>query len=178
LSPVCFGGGVLWWATSYAPSNLEKDACYKAAAKSGRTTEECKSFWEKTTSDPVATFTLVLAISTIGLWGATIALYFAGERQLKIARQGAEAADLNARAAIALQLPLIRIEPNNLGRETLQEEGKATTEACSIPCGRNRQSRPYESLPERDHLRMDSRRYVAGEAQLSLGGQIPAQQYT
>ena len=43
-------------------------------------------FWEKTTSDPVAMFTLVLAVSTIGLWAATIGLYFAGEKQFRLAR--------------------------------------------------------------------------------------------
>jgi hypothetical protein len=78
---------VLVWATSYSPTDPEKEACYQAAAKSGRSTEECKSFWEKTTSDPVAMFTLVLAVSTIGLWSATIGLYFAGERQFRLGRE-------------------------------------------------------------------------------------------
>ena len=71
---------VLGWATSYSPSEQEKNSCYQAAEKAGRTHEECKTFWERTTSDPIATFTLVLAISTIGLWVATIGLYVAGER--------------------------------------------------------------------------------------------------
>jgi hypothetical protein len=45
------------------------------------------AFWERTTSDPVAFFTLVLAVSTIGLGLATICLYRAGNRQLNLARQ-------------------------------------------------------------------------------------------
>jgi len=84
---------VLVWATSYAPTDPEKKACYQAAEKFGRSTEECKSFWEKTTSDPVAMFTLVLAFSTVGLWTATIGLYLAGERQLAHAQSESEAAE-------------------------------------------------------------------------------------
>ena len=38
------------------------------------------SFWTKTTDDPVAMFTLVLAVSTIGLWVATLWLYLGGEK--------------------------------------------------------------------------------------------------
>ena len=76
----------LGWLTSYAPTDPEKEACYQAAAKSGRSTDECKTFWEKATSDPVALFTLVLALSTLGLWGATIGLYRAGNRQFRLAR--------------------------------------------------------------------------------------------
>jgi hypothetical protein len=82
---------VLWvvflgWATSYSPNQQQKDACYQAAAKTGRSTEECKTFWEKTTSDPIATFTLVLAFSTGGLWIATIGLYLSGKRELDFIR--------------------------------------------------------------------------------------------
>ena len=86
LIATLFWIGILGWATSYAPTASEKEACYQAAAKSGRTTEECKSFWEKTTSDPVAMFTLVLAVSTIGLWFATVGLYVGDRRQFKLAR--------------------------------------------------------------------------------------------
>jgi hypothetical protein len=78
--------GVLVWATSYAPTQPEKEACYQAAAKSGRSVDECKSFWEKTTSDPIAAFTCILAFSTIGLWISTIGLYFAGQKQFGLAR--------------------------------------------------------------------------------------------
>ena len=78
---------VLGWTTSYAPTDPEKEACYQTAAKSGHNINECKTFWEKTTSDPVVAFTLVLAFSTVGLWIATIGLYFAGERQIKLARE-------------------------------------------------------------------------------------------
>jgi hypothetical protein len=69
-------GTVLWvavlgWQASYAPTDSEKRQCEEAAAKSGHKTEECKTLWERTTTDPVAFFTFVLSISTIGLWIVT-----------------------------------------------------------------------------------------------------------
>src|SRR5439155_17726172 len=82
-----FWACVLGWQASYAPTEIEKQACYQAAEKSGHKIEECKTWWERATTDPVAVFTLVLAFSTIGLWIATVGLYLAGEGQLKLARQ-------------------------------------------------------------------------------------------
>lgn len=63
---------VLGWATSYAPDPEKEKACYQAAAKTGHNTEQCKTLWERTTTDPVALFTLVLSIATVGLWVATL----------------------------------------------------------------------------------------------------------
>lgn len=75
---------VLGWQSAYAPSEIEKKHCYDEAKKSGHKNDECKTIWERTTTDPVALFTLVLAFSTVGLWTATIGLYRAGERQIKL----------------------------------------------------------------------------------------------
>src|SRR5882672_3875935 len=72
------------WLESYTPTEAQKNECYEAAEKAGHKNEECKTVWERTTTDPVALFTLVLAVSTVGLWVATIALYRAGERQLAL----------------------------------------------------------------------------------------------
>jgi hypothetical protein len=63
---------VLGWATSYLPTTAEKEYCYQTAAKSGYDTRECKTFWERVTSDPIALFTLILSGATVGLWTATI----------------------------------------------------------------------------------------------------------
>jgi hypothetical protein len=90
LGASLFWIAVLGWTTSYAPTDPQKDACYQSVAKSGHNVDECKSFWEKATSDPVAAFTCVLAISTVGLWIATIGLFFAGERQLKHMKMSGE----------------------------------------------------------------------------------------
>jgi hypothetical protein len=72
-----FVAGIFWIAAyallaSYTPTTAEKEYCYQAAAKSGHDTQECESFWERTTSDPIALFTLVLSFATVGLWAATI----------------------------------------------------------------------------------------------------------
>jgi hypothetical protein len=86
-----FCAGIFWLAvlgfvTSFTPTTAEKEDCYQAAAKSGRDTGECKTFWEQTTSEPIALFTLVLAVANIGMWAATIGLYRGGRNQLQLAR--------------------------------------------------------------------------------------------
>jgi hypothetical protein len=77
-------------------------------------------------------FTAILAVATVGLGFATVGLYFVSQRQLRhaeieahrarawrlrdnerlreqinIAQQGADAASLNARAAVAVELPIL-----------------------------------------------------------------------
>jgi hypothetical protein len=81
-----FWMAVLGWVTSFTPTTQEKESCYQAAAKTGSDTNGCKSFWEKTSSDPVALFTLVLAFANIGMWFATIGLYQGNKSQLRLAR--------------------------------------------------------------------------------------------
>ena len=78
--------GVLGWQPSYSLTEKQKADCYEAAKKTGYKNEECKNFWERTTSDPIALFNLILALSTVGLWTATISLYRAGEKQTGLAR--------------------------------------------------------------------------------------------
>jgi hypothetical protein len=79
--------GVVGLQASYAPTEKQKDECYEAARKTGYKADECKSFWERTTGDPIALFNLILAFSTVGLWVATISLYRAGRQQFDLARQ-------------------------------------------------------------------------------------------
>jgi hypothetical protein len=78
LIATVFWIGILGWQAAYAPTEVEKQKCYEAAETAGHKSEECKTLWERTTSDPVAFFTLwlviftgVLAVSTIGLWFVT-----------------------------------------------------------------------------------------------------------
>src|SRR4051812_40891637 len=78
--------GILGWQASYAPTERQKDECYEAAKKTGSKADECKTFWEKVTSDPIALFNLILAFSTVGLWVATIGLHRVGSGQIKLAR--------------------------------------------------------------------------------------------
>ena len=86
LTASLFWIGVVIWQSSYTPTEKQKDECYETAKKIGLKVDECKTFLEKTTSDPVALFTLALAVSTLGLWFATITLYRAGDEQLVLAR--------------------------------------------------------------------------------------------
>jgi hypothetical protein len=82
--------GVLGWQASYAPTDSEKRQCEESAAKTGHKAEECKTLWERTTSDPVAFFTFWLVVFTGGLGGCTIMLWLAGERQLRHAETTAK----------------------------------------------------------------------------------------
>jgi hypothetical protein len=97
-------GGFWGWSARYAPTAKQKEECYDAAKQSGQKSDECKTFWERTTSDPVDLFTLVLAASTIGLWVATIALYIAAE---KAARSARDALDLANREFLSTHRPRI-----------------------------------------------------------------------
>lgn len=78
---------VLGWQASYSPTERQKEECYETAKKTGHKADECKSFWEKVTSDPIALFNLILAFSTVGLWVATISLSRASTNQIKLARE-------------------------------------------------------------------------------------------
>jgi hypothetical protein len=55
----------------------------------------------------------------------------AGEKQIAVAKQAADAAMLNARAVIALQLPIIRVKPDTLGNGQSHIEG-TFSEYCDV----------------------------------------------
>jgi hypothetical protein len=114
--------GVLGWQASYAPTDSEKRQCEETATKSGHKAEECKTLWERTTTDPVAFFTFWLVIFTGALGGCTIMLWRAGERQL---RHSEATAERQLRAYILpvgrvlngdLQNPSVRIVFRNTGQ--------------------------------------------------------------
>lgn len=58
-----------------------------------------ETLWQRTIDDPVAFFTFVLALLNVGLVGATIGLYRAGERQIRATQSTADAAAAAAAAA-------------------------------------------------------------------------------
>jgi hypothetical protein len=105
---------VIGWQAAYAPTEMEKQKCQAAAHSSGHKAEECKTFWERTTSDPVAFFTLWLVVSTIGLGVSTVLLWYAGEKQLRHGRRSVAIQSKDMRASIALAE-----EANRLNREAL-----------------------------------------------------------
>jgi hypothetical protein len=81
---------VLGWQAAYAPTEIQKQECQSATKGAGQKTDECKSLWEKTTTDPVAFFTFVLAVSTISLWATSI---WSGRRQSADMKQMADIAE-------------------------------------------------------------------------------------
>jgi hypothetical protein len=113
LVATVFWVAVLGWETADSLTEKQKQECYEAAKASGHKAEECKTLWERTTSDPVAFFTFVLSVSTIGLW---IVTWRAGTRQARdmessiaVAKESADTARLAADAAIAAERARIQI---------------------------------------------------------------------
>jgi hypothetical protein len=137
LAVAIFATGMLF-ASSFVSQLARHDQRQTATVDSAK--EAVKhGFWEKTADDPVAYFTLwlvgftgVLAVSTIGLGVATVFLYRAGEKQIDVARIAANAADLSARAAIAVELPVIRITPDRFGYGSSQNGDNPRIEYCAI----------------------------------------------
>lgn len=68
--------------------------------------------WDRTWEDPVAFYTFVLSIFTGLLFIVSSAQIFFLVRSDKTARITAEAANLSAKAAIALELPIVRADPD------------------------------------------------------------------
>jgi hypothetical protein len=102
LVATIFAAAVFGWQSSYAPTQKEKDECREAAKSSGHKTEECKSLWEKTTTDPVAFYTFWVGLFTLTLTGSTIALW-------RETRNAANAALRQANVMMAVEslMPLV-----------------------------------------------------------------------
>jgi hypothetical protein len=94
---------VLGWQSSYSLSENEKQRCYDEAKKTGHKDEECKSFWERTTSDPIAFFTFTLSIVTLALGAISVRQFHYLKRSDETARITAEAAKKSADAAVAVE---------------------------------------------------------------------------
>ena len=144
LTATVFWIAVLGWATSYSPSQQEKNTCYQAAEKTGHGYEECKTFWERTTSDPIATFTLVLAISTIGLWVATLGLYIAGERHSERQLRAYITGPTSARISDfqTSQYPAVILTFKNSGQTPAQDVCVWTSSAVAVYPMENPPARP------------------------------------
>jgi hypothetical protein len=111
--------GIWGWSDSYAPSEKQKQECQEAAQKSGAKTDECKSLWERTTSDPIALYTFgvfiftgVLGVSTLALWQVTRVAAFAAKDSAEIAR----------RSLTELERPWLFIEGAKITRRELPNE--------------------------------------------------------
>jgi len=105
------------------PKEQHQTATQQTPAASAEEKQPPKSFgqslaiiWARTWEDPVAFFTFALACLTGALVVVSLMQGYFLLRADRTARLAAEAADSSARAAIALQLPLIRIKPEKLER--------------------------------------------------------------
>jgi hypothetical protein len=119
--------GVLGWQASYAPTDSEKRQCEETAHKSGHKSEECKTIWERTTSDPVAFFTLWLVIFTAGLTVSTIMLWRAGEKQFRHARIASMRQSRDMQASVAAAA-----ESNRISAEGFHASQRAWVTEASI----------------------------------------------
>ena len=120
---------LLSWETASWPSSCVIQMTHEEQAARHYNEKDCPTFFsgslillgradhviESHDKSIVAGFTIILALSTIGLWLATFALqkttkslFEAGEKQIAVAKQAADAAMLSARAAVGVQLPIIR----------------------------------------------------------------------
>lgn len=102
--------GVLGWQAAYAPTEMEKQKCYEATQKSGHKSEECKTLWEKTTTDPIAFFTFWLVIFTGVLGFSTVLLWRASEHQAELT-QAALIGDQRAWIMVSLNIESFRFGP-------------------------------------------------------------------
>jgi hypothetical protein len=97
----------LGWQASYAPTDSEKRQCEESATKTGHKAEDCKTLWERTTSDPVAFFTFWLVVFTGGLGISTILLWRAGVRQAELT-QAALIGDQRAWIMVSMEIESLR----------------------------------------------------------------------
>jgi hypothetical protein len=117
IATICWIG-VLGWQAAYEPSKMEKEKCQQAAEKFGTKAENCKNLWEKTTSDPVAFFTLWLVIATAGLGALAIVqirfLVNADVTARASARAAQRAAATAERALVVVERAFIMISDMNV----------------------------------------------------------------
>jgi H+/gluconate symporter-like permease len=100
---------VLGWQSSYSLPENEKQRCYEETKKPGHKDEECKTFWERTTSDPIAFFTFTLSIVTLVLGAISVRQFHYLKRSDETARVTANAALRQANAMIAIESPIFAV---------------------------------------------------------------------
>lgn len=120
LLAICLVLGIALFVSVVAPFQPPQHEQQQTYAKQKAETKPAehkptKSLWERTHEDAVAFYTFVLSCFTGLLVIVTATQIGFLIRADKTARIAAEAADRSARAAIGIQLPIIRIRPDDLG---------------------------------------------------------------
>jgi hypothetical protein len=128
---------VLWcgWQSKFSPRPPQSPEHKEGAAqttKESSNNDPFKLFWSWTTKDSVSFYTFILAIFT-GILGATAIVQI---RYLRLSNEtastAAEAAKRSADAAIAIELPVIRIKVDGFGFGVSQEGEHPRIHYCSI----------------------------------------------
>ena len=109
LAVAIFAMGMLFSSSLSLP--VQNAAPHQAAQKINENSDSAQSLWVPT--DSVGLYTLVLAVFTALLFGVSSVQGYFLLRADKTARIAANAADLSARAAVALELPVIRAAPHH-----------------------------------------------------------------
>jgi hypothetical protein len=125
---------VLWcgWQSKVSSGDRPSSQTAQPTAAQIQNTNHPEPFsWDWFTRDGTVFFTGVLSLVACVQAGLFVWQLSYMRRGMKDAQLVAKATDLNARAAIALQLPLLRMGPNSLGH-TLHSDGEGQTESCSV----------------------------------------------
>ena len=167
---------VVVWQSAYAPTEMERQKCQETAEKAGRNGAECRTLWEKTTTDPVAFFTLWLMIFTGGLTVSTILLWNSSERQLGHLR---ETSERELRAYVYVEETDLKLEENGTWSHSFRIKNFGKTPAHRVRVvyrveavpwndGKPRLSDPSEEevmgsvAPNGDFVEFDSEVYAEG----------------
>ena len=125
---------VLWcgWQSKLSSGNRPSNQPPRTQSSQVQNTDEPYPFsWDWFTHDGSVFFTGILSLIA-GIQAVLFAWQLSYmSRGMKDAQLVAKATDRNARAAIALQLPLIRYGPNSPGH-SLHSDGEDQTEFCSV----------------------------------------------
>lgn len=110
--------GVIGWQSSYSLSGNEQQRCYEEILKTQHKSEECKSFWERTTSDPVAFFTFTLTVVTLALGAISVRQFHYLKQSDATSRIAADAARTSADALISAERAhlFVSIHNHSIGR--------------------------------------------------------------
>jgi hypothetical protein len=133
------GYGVAVWssqspqpAINQIKASAEQRGPNQQTEDKGQQVSPLRRFWNWTTHDPVAFYTSILSVATIGLGIATIGLYLAAKKQIAVASEAADAAGLSAKVAAAGLLPAIQIVDVEMSKWTeFTLEGKKAFRACT-----------------------------------------------
>jgi hypothetical protein len=119
-----FWVGVFVWQSSRPPNH---------ASAASQTCEGTKNECAKATTDErIADYTWWLAVLTAALVTVSAGQGFFLLRADRTARIAANAADLSARAAVAIELPIIRVVPEDFGYGSFQDGSNLRIENCSL----------------------------------------------